>query len=743
MWLFYLISLPLTLGMVAVTLRYFAGPDVPRYVLLTVGYTWFCSLSIIILVPADIWTTIIDHEKGGISFLWSWSYWSTFVLTWVVVPAIQGYEDAGDFTVTERLKTSIHANLIFYLSVGSIGLFGLVLLIIMHRIWSEGIVGLAMACSNTFGLVTGAFLLGFGLSEIPKGIWRNSDWSNRQKGLSHRIAKMAVRLDNAHQELSNAIAVAQATSNQMSRRDPLRPCMDVIDSMLIRMFKEDPSFKPSGGRLGDNDMDYDTDEKSMATLRRQLRIAREEYYRYKSEYKSYAMEALELEDTIKSYECRYQTGWKYVSSFRVGHTGKLGPFLDTTELIWRCILKKHLAKLSAIILGCMSAAILLAEATLLPSGVHLSLFSLLINAGGKEEVLVQIAAFVPLMYMCIGTYYSLFKVGMLMFYSLTPRQTCSVSLLMICSMVARYAPPISYNFLNLIRLDGNAKTIFEKRMGNIDDAVPFFGKGFNKIYPLIMVVYTLLVASNFFDRVLDFLGSWRRFRFQNEVDDIDGFDSAGVIIMQKERSLLEQGRKVGEHVIPLVRNLNSSSIDVEPGITTLDKGVLEMKATTSLADEGGKVSRSKPSREENRRYGNISEAIGNKYSSIMREQRGRYLSTASTASDTNLSSARVALLNADNSSDQYNSNRIMGVPSSGLSKTWASMKTSFQSFKASVGAKKPLPQQQVQEANFEPLDSESLDEIFQNLQQKTSSDRNGDYCDDDDNSDVRHSGWKR
>eukprot|EP00268_Persea_americana_P031757 TRINITY_DN3102_c0_g1_i4.p1 TRINITY_DN3102_c0_g1~~TRINITY_DN3102_c0_g1_i4.p1 ORF type:complete len:284 (+),score=59.84 TRINITY_DN3102_c0_g1_i4:553-1404(+) len=282
-----------------------------------------------------------------------------------------------------------------------------------------------------------------------------------------------------------------------------------------------------------------------------------------------------------------------------------------------------------------------------------------------------------------------------------------------------------------------------QRMGNIDDAVPFFGKGFNKIYPLIMVVYTLLVASNFFDRVLDFLGSWRRFRFQNEVDDIDGFDSAGVIIMQKERSLLEQGRKVGEHVIPLVRNLNSSSIDVEPGITTLDKGVLEMKATTSLADEGGKVSRSKPSREENRRYGNISEAIGNKYSSIMREQRGRYLSTASTASDTNLSSARVALLNADNSSDQYNSNRIMGVPSSGLSKTWASMKTSFQSFKASVGAKKPLPQQQVQEANFEPLDSESLDEIFQNLQQKTSSDRNGDYCDDDDNSDVRHSGWKR
>lgn len=68
--------------------------------------------------------------------------------------------------------------------------------------------GLAMACSNTFGLVTGAFLLGFGLSEIPKSIWRNADWTIRQKVLTHKIAQMAVKLDDAHQELSNAIVVS-------------------------------------------------------------------------------------------------------------------------------------------------------------------------------------------------------------------------------------------------------------------------------------------------------------------------------------------------------------------------------------------------------------------------------------------------------------------------------------------------------------------------------------------------------
>ncbi|CAN6480053.1 unnamed protein product [Victoria cruziana] len=394
-----------------------------------------------------------------------------------------------------------------------------------------------MGCSNTFGLVTGAFLLGFGLSEIPKSIWWNADWVTRRKVLSHRVAKMAVNLDNAHQELSNAIAVAQATSKQMSKRDPLRPHMDVIDDMLHQMFREDPDFKPTGGRLEENDMDYDEDEKSMATLRRQLRIAREEYYRYKSEYTKYVTEALELDDTIKNYEHGDETRWKYVSSLRPARTGTVAPFLDTFEWIWRCILRKHLGKLVAVLLGCLSAAILLAEATLLPA-VDLSLFSVLIKAVGKQEMLVQVVAFVPLMYMCICTYYSLFKIGMLMFYSLTPRQTSAVSLLMICSMVARYAPPISYNFLNLIRLGGDAKTTFEMRMGNIDDAVPFFGRGFNKIYPLIMVVYTLLVASNFFHKVVNLFGNWKRLRFQTDAEDMDGFDPSGVIILQKGKPVI-------------------------------------------------------------------------------------------------------------------------------------------------------------------------------------------------------------
>ncbi|XP_006655918.1 LMBR1 domain-containing protein 2 homolog A-like [Oryza brachyantha] len=711
MWAFYLVSLPLTVGMVVATLRYFAGPAVPLYVLATVGYAWLCSLSFIILVPADISTTITGSQEGDVGFFWSWTYWSTFFLSWAIVPTLQGYEDAGDFTVKERLKTSIHKNLVYYRIMGSIGLVGIILIIIMRHDWAGGIMGFAMACSNTFGLVTGAFLLGFGLSEIPKDLWKTSDWTHRQKFLSHRIANTAGKFDNAHQEYCHAIAVVQATSKQMSKRDPLRPFMDIIDNMLAQMLRDDPLFKPSGGKLGEDDMDYDTDENTMATLRRQLRRANEEYYRCKRKYTSYVMEALELEDTIKNYEQRDENEWKYASGLRENRSGTLGSFLDFIEFIWRCILRKQLLKVLAIILGCISAAILLAEATLLPSDVDLSLFSVLANAVGKQEVLVQVVAFIPLMYMCICTYYSLFKIGMMVVYSLTPRQTSSVSLLMICSMVARYAAPISYNLLNLIHLGGNSKTTFEKRMGNIDDIVPFFGRSFNRIYPLIMVVYTLLVAGNFFGYVLDFLGSWKRFKFWTEQEDTDGFDPSGVIILQKERSWIEQGHEVGELVAPLARNFSGISNDLEYGDVKQDEETAGVKAKTYT------------SKTERAFQSEYASKVAHKYSSI-REQNISNQTVKQAQKETQSTSVLLETVNSEIPSSVSKEQDS----SAGVASTWTSVKTGFQNFKANLGSKKFLP---LSLSCTQSSSSGSLDEIFQGLK-RHSSNASVDYLDDDD-----------
>ena len=56
-------------------------------------------------------------------------------LSRAIIPTIQGYEDAGYFSVIERLKASLRENFFFHLVMGTVSLIGLILLIIMHRTW--------------------------------------------------------------------------------------------------------------------------------------------------------------------------------------------------------------------------------------------------------------------------------------------------------------------------------------------------------------------------------------------------------------------------------------------------------------------------------------------------------------------------------------------------------------------------------------------------------------------------------
>ncbi|KAK8636557.1 hypothetical protein V6N13_124302 [Hibiscus sabdariffa] len=170
-------------------------------------------------------------------------------------------------------------------------------------------------------------------------------------------------------------------------------------------------------------------------------------------------------------------------------------------------------------------------------------------------------------------------------------------------------------------------------MGNIDDVVPFFGKGFNKIYPLIMVVYTLLLVINFFGRVIKYFGNWKVFKFQNEVDGTDGFNPSGLIILQKERSMLEQGHEVGEHVILLARNFSSGSIGNEPDSkTTVYKDKSVAVSIENSAVELAKMGEYRPLKEE-LKHETSREANTKKSSGIRVQQKKQESNSNSTENE--------------------------------------------------------------------------------------------------------------
>lgn len=71
-----------------------------------------------------------------------------------------------------------------------------------------------------------------------------------------------------------------------------------------------------------------------------------------------------------------------------------------------------------------------------------------------------------------------------------------------------------------------------QKMGSMT-VIPYIGdERFNTFYPIFMVIYTGLLASNVLNRVMDYFGSWRYFR-SHDAEDGEGFDPSGLIILRK------------------------------------------------------------------------------------------------------------------------------------------------------------------------------------------------------------------
>ena len=211
-----------TVGVV-LTLRHFAAPDVSLAVRVQLALSWTLSLSILALVPADIAATASGDEKSRptLATLWDLSYWITFNLTWFVLPLHQIYEDAGDFTVTGRLLTSLKENLIFYAVLLGVALLGVVGLTANGAMTLTGVTSFSIASATSFGIVAGIFLLGYGVVEVPRTIWRSANIQKRPIQAYRKVGEVAAALRIAHRQvrISHSPHSASLFAHTRTRRD--------------------------------------------------------------------------------------------------------------------------------------------------------------------------------------------------------------------------------------------------------------------------------------------------------------------------------------------------------------------------------------------------------------------------------------------------------------------------------------------------------------------------------------------
>lgn len=107
---------------------------------------------------------------------WQLTYWTTFVLAWLILPITRETLHSGRFSFISQLKEGISTSLrsiCLMIIVGIVFVIGMA--VNMHSVQLMSVLmPVLMACANTYGLVLVLLLLGNGLVSIPKKYWREA-----------------------------------------------------------------------------------------------------------------------------------------------------------------------------------------------------------------------------------------------------------------------------------------------------------------------------------------------------------------------------------------------------------------------------------------------------------------------------------------------------------------------------------------------------------------------------------------
>merc|ERR1719228_722325 len=149
--------------------------------------------------------------------LWRVVYWSSQLLTWLVLPLMQSFTQAREFTFLGKLKSSLWDNAIYYTSY----LFIAIILIIyislvpgLHLDWQRT-KAIAAAASNTWGLTLLVLMLGYGLVEVPRTLWNSSKRGHSLSLAYFKVSKLWGERSDAEGHLEEVLASLEAASRNV------------------------------------------------------------------------------------------------------------------------------------------------------------------------------------------------------------------------------------------------------------------------------------------------------------------------------------------------------------------------------------------------------------------------------------------------------------------------------------------------------------------------------------------------
>ncbi|KAI6197513.1 hypothetical protein M3Y94_01232900 [Aphelenchoides besseyi] len=478
------------------------------------------------------------HNFVPDSFLystWRFVYWSSFLLTWLVLPIMQSYSNAGDFTATGKLKSALYNNAIYY------GIYGCLFIFLLFYALSKG-VSMNFA-SNTWGLFLLVVLLGYGLVEVPRQLWQMGNKGYRLQKTYFDIEKLSTDKNDAEETIHELYNECKEVLNLLKNtRGTAREKLHLIMSRFptdkfSSSARSVPTYAASSS-IRNADVHAVSQEAYLIRLNKRVIEAIQNHHRTQSQWYTLIQKAFYLEDVEVAETSGKLPDWPETSVLA-------RQIPDPVRFAWHVTLKRPLIQAAAVVCASMTLLIMWSECTFFIVSPQLSLAARFLHsmALGYHYKYLQWIAITLLLYLGLCSYYTIFHLRIYRYYRLDANHmTDANSLIFSAMLLCRLTPPLCLNFLGMIHLDSHitantnfgVETQFTKLMGHLD-VIPLVARGINIYLPIMIVILCLSTWFRLGTRFLHSLG----------VDQFINDDEMTAELVQSGRSIVGLGQNNG------------------------------------------------------------------------------------------------------------------------------------------------------------------------------------------------------
>lgn len=550
----------------------------PWYVTFFTLLGWVLCFYIVFLVPNDVaqaaqcpteactqnatgpCTDIIIVPENLVRVIWVVVYWVTLFLTWGVFPIMQTYSMTGEFTFGDKMRTSVKSNLLLYSVMGGVLIVvGIITIIELDIAW-RSIPDTVSAAANAYGLFLLIAMLGHGLVNVPRRLWRRSRRELNLRRYQFDVALYDSKLFDCTESLKKTLKRVRKASEITPDTDPYRKYLDVIISKC-------PPDAYNAVPFGEGNIEISYSQLSIL----HEKVMREDHSvkLYRSLFNHSVREAIRAEDILNS---KGNAEWKINWTNSAPRTGSLAQVLNVMEYFWFCYLQAPFYKFLCVLTIALSVVIVWSELLFGACSItwtkssgatghppDLSVFSLYIRAMATDSpFLLQLFIFLPVIYIAWCAYSSLFQLRLFNYYHIVGHHMSdSNSLLFSAAYLCRLTAPMAYNFMQMAHYPN---TEFVAVMGNLDvEGLEYkdtnVGHYFQLFFPVLLLPFILMTLFDVYSRIMGLLRI-KRFQFTDDFDH--SLIADGQEILNEERQRLSRGLGLERPEQTVLENQNPS-----------------------------------------------------------------------------------------------------------------------------------------------------------------------------------------